>query len=108
MIATTQPETVLALKALWRSNDRLSSCAPLAGKLKALDAAKAGADPITANYIGQGYTLPEGWTFQRLADHRAAWDIAPHMVPVAVTPGCCVGWGTPMLNGEYLRHPGNV
>jgi len=38
-------------------------------------------------------TLPEGWTWERVEEARAKWDIAENMVPIATAPGC-VAWGT--------------
>ena len=105
--APVQSPAVLALKALWRSNDRLSCCAPLAGKLAAIDAAKAGACPIGANYVAQGYSLPAGLTWPRVAELRAAGNHPAHMVPIVCAAGSIL-WGTPLLNGEYLLHPANV
>lgn len=37
--------------------------------------------------------LPNGWTWERVEEERAKWDIKAHMVPIAAAPGV-VAWGT--------------
>lgn len=106
VMARPQSPAVLALKALWREYPALSTCAPLAGKLAAIEAAKAGACPIGANYVGQGYTLPGGLDWPAVHERRAAGNHPAHMMPLVIAPGC-IAWGTPMRGGEYLLHPGN-
>ena len=60
---------------------------------------------IDAGYIAQGYNLPEGWTWDRVAARRAQWrSIRPIDVPVATAPGV-VAWGVPIMNGAFLKHP---
>lgn len=102
-----QSAAVLALKSLWREYPALSCCAPLAGKLAALESAKAGASPIEANYVGQGYALPTGLSWADVATLRANGAHPAQMVPLAVAPGC-IAWGVPIVAGEYLLHPGNI
>jgi hypothetical protein len=106
-IVAMQPPAVLALKALWQDFPAISANSLLAGKLAAIAAAKAGASPIEAAYVGQGYTLPEGVTWQEVATQRARYDIAPQRVPVAEAPGCSL-WSVPEVKGRYLLHPGNA
>ena len=59
---------------------------------------------IERSYVEQGYRLPEGLTWEMVAERRARWAIAPIFVPVAVAPGC-VGWGVPHIRGVPLEHP---
>jgi hypothetical protein len=59
---------------------------------------------IEQSYLDQGYRLPEGLTWDMVAERRARWDIPAIFVPVAVAPGC-VGWGVPHIDGIPLRHP---
>ena len=59
---------------------------------------------IERSYVDQGYSLPEGFTWDMVAERRVRWDIDPIFVPVAVAPGC-VGWGVPHLHGVPLEHP---
>ncbi len=55
-------------------------------------------------YEEQGYRLPEGLSWEMVADRRARWDIAAIFVPVATAPGC-LGWGVPFIHGRPLDHP---
>lgn len=56
-------------------------------------------------------TLPAGWTWDRVEDARARWNIASNMVPVATGYGC-VAWGTinsvrmSRTEREFIRDPG--
>ena len=59
---------------------------------------------IERSYVEQGYRLPEGLTWEMVAERRARWAIAAIFVPVAVAPGC-VGWGVPHIRGVPLEHP---
>ena len=59
---------------------------------------------IERSYLEQGYRLPEGLTWERVAERRARWAIADIFVPVAVAPDC-VGWGVPHIRGVPLKHP---
>jgi hypothetical protein len=59
---------------------------------------------IERSYEAQGYRLPDGLTWDMVAERRARWAIAAIYVPIAVTPGC-VGWGVPHVGGVPLRHP---
>lgn len=59
---------------------------------------------IEQSYVDQGYRLPEGLTWDMIAERRARWDIPEILVPVAVAPGC-LGWGVPHIDGVPLRHP---
>ena len=70
MIATFHSDPVEMLKAMWRGNAAMSNLLPLDGKLAAIEAAKAGATPTEAMYFGQGYRLPTGWGWNRVAQVR--------------------------------------
>jgi hypothetical protein len=59
---------------------------------------------IERSYEEQGYRLPEGLSWDMVAERRARWGIADLLVPVAVAPGC-LGWGVPFLAGKPLKHP---
>ena len=59
---------------------------------------------IERSYLEQGYRLPEGLTWDMVAQRRARWAIDDIFVAVAVAPGC-VGWGVPHIGGIPLRHP---
>ena len=59
---------------------------------------------IEHSYCEQGYRLPEGLTWEMVAERRARWDIDDIFVPIAVSPGC-VGWGVPHIGGVPLKHP---
>lgn len=109
----TEEASTQALKALWRAHPRLSACVPLAGKLAALAAAKAGASPIAASYVAQGYRLPEGLDWPTVEARRAEYRHPACTVPLVHTAGRdrfsgCTAWGTPMIDGAYLLHPGNI
>jgi hypothetical protein len=58
---------------------------------------------IECSYVEQGYRLPEGLTWDMVAERRARWKIETIFVPVAVAPGC-IGWGVPYIGGVPLRH----
>jgi hypothetical protein len=60
--------------------------------------------PIERSYLEQGYVLPDGLTWEMVAERRARWDISPIFVPVAVAP-LCLGWGVPIVDGRPLQHP---
>ena len=60
--------------------------------------------PIERSYLEQGYVLPDGLTWEMVAERRARWDISPIFVPVAVAPSC-LGWGVPFVDGRPLQHP---
>ena len=53
---------------------------------------------IEQSYLQQGYELPEGLTWQMVAERRARWGIAEIFVPLAIAPGC-LGWGVPHVGG---------
>lgn len=106
MIAA-QPESVLALKEIWRTYPAISAACTLAGKLAGIEAAKAGANPICAAYVAQGYSLPNGATWPEVERARAKWDTAAHLAPIACAPGA-TAWGVPLIEGRYLLHPGNI
>ena len=59
---------------------------------------------IEQGYIDQGYTLPEGMTWERVDELRARWGVNPLLVPEVVAGGC-VGWGVPCVDGKPMRHP---
>ena len=59
---------------------------------------------IERSYCEQGYRLPDGLTWDMVAERRARWDIPAIFVPLAVAPGC-VGWGVPHMGGVPLKHP---
>lgn len=42
------------------------------------------------------YSLPTGWTWERVTLERAKWDIGENLLPLAVVSGVCVGWGVPL------------
>ena len=59
---------------------------------------------IELSYLEQGYRLPDGLSWTRVAERRARWAISDIYVPIAVAPGC-VSWGMPHIRGVPLRHP---
>ena len=59
---------------------------------------------IEKGYEEQGYKLPEGWTWERVAALREKWDVGAIYVPEAVDGGV-VGWGVPVVDGKFLKHP---
>jgi hypothetical protein len=59
---------------------------------------------IERSYLEQGYRLPEGFTWDMVAERRARWATEEIFVPVAVAPGR-VGWGVPHIGGLPLKHP---
>ncbi len=59
---------------------------------------------IERSYLEQGYELPEGLTWEMVAERRRQWDVDPIFVPLAVSPGC-IGWGVPFVAGRPLKHP---
>jgi hypothetical protein len=58
---------------------------------------------IERSYGERGYRLPEGLTWDMVAERRMRWGIAGIFVPVAVAPGC-LGWGVPYVCGVPLKH----
>lgn len=60
---------------------------------------------IEQSYLDQGYVLPDGMTWADVAERRACWGIDPIHVPIARTPGTCIGWGVPIVDGRHLKHP---
>jgi hypothetical protein len=58
---------------------------------------------IEEGYVAQGFTLPAGWTWARVAERRARYGVGAIYVPVANGHGC-VAWGVPMIDGEFLTH----
>ena len=62
---------------------------------------------IEQGYFDQGYILPVGWTWERVAEHRARWDTDAIMVPLVVHHGV-VGWGVPIVDGAYLKRPPTI
>jgi hypothetical protein len=59
---------------------------------------------IERDYLAQGYELPEGLDWARVAELRAHWGVSPIFVPLALGPGC-IGWGVPFVDGRPLKHP---
>ena len=59
---------------------------------------------IERSYLEQGYRLPEGCTWDMVAERRERWGIDPIFAPVAVVPAC-VGWGVPFVDGKPLGRP---
>lgn len=59
---------------------------------------------IEQGYLDQGYRLPDGWDWSRVAEHRERWGVDRILVPVAVTNGV-VGWAVPFVDGRPLAHP---
>jgi hypothetical protein len=59
---------------------------------------------IERGYVEQGYVLPEGMTWSKVAESRARSEILEILVPVARVSGV-VGWGVPIINGKFLQHP---
>lgn len=59
---------------------------------------------IERSYCEQGYRLPEGLTWEMVAERRRRLDIAGLFVPIEVSPGC-IGWGVPHVDGVPLKHP---
>lgn len=59
---------------------------------------------IERAYLDQGYALPEGLSWDKVAERRERWDIPDIFVPLAVAPGC-LGWGVPHVGGVPLKHP---
>lgn len=59
---------------------------------------------IERSYLAQGYVLPEGLTWEDVAEQRGRWEIDPIFVPVARVPGACIGWGVPFVNGVPLAY----
>lgn len=41
------------------------------------------------------YRLPEGWTWERVAQQRSAWKVQAGLFPLASTNGV-TGWGSPL------------
>jgi hypothetical protein len=58
-------------------------------------------------YIAQGYALPDGLDWDRVAELRARWGVRPIFVPIACGGGC-LGWGVPFVDGRPLSHPPNA
>ena len=59
---------------------------------------------IEQGYLDQGYALPEGWTWDRVNEHRARWNVDAILMPIVVAHGC-VGWGVPIINDAFPKHP---
>jgi hypothetical protein len=59
---------------------------------------------IELSYLEQGYELPDGLDWERVAALRTRWEVDPVFVPLALSPGC-IGWGVPFVDGRHLRHP---
>lgn len=59
---------------------------------------------IERSYEEQGYRLPDGLTWEMVAERREQWAIPAILVPVAVAPNC-LGWGVPHIGGLPLKHP---
>jgi len=60
---------------------------------------------ITLNlYRAQGYQFPEGWTEADVLREQKRLHMEHIYVPVCVVPGV-VGWGVPMVDGKYMKHP---
>lgn len=58
--------------------------------------------PIEKAYVEQGYKLPDGLTWEMVAEARARNDTPAFMVPVAMAPGC-VAWAVPYIDGKPLK-----
>jgi len=58
--------------------------------------------PSDANYVKQGFKLPEGMTWEDVRAHRQKWDIDSWMVPVAKASGV-LAWGVPIRDGKFLK-----
>lgn len=58
---------------------------------------------IEQGYVEQGYQLPAGWDWQRVAAARAEYRIEAIYVPVALGTGVAA-WGVPMRDGQFLTH----
>lgn len=54
-------------------------------------------------YLEQGCRLPEGLTWEMVAERRVRSATADIFVPLAVARGC-VGWGVPHLRCVPPRH----
>jgi hypothetical protein len=59
---------------------------------------------IERSYVEQGYRLPEGLTWEKVARLRAHWEVRDIFVPIASGPEC-IGWGVPLVDGRHLKHP---
>lgn len=60
---------------------------------------------IEQGYVEQGYELPDGWTWDLVAEARARWNTGAIYVPLVNAPGC-VGCGVPThRDGTYFAHP---
>lgn len=64
-----------------------------------------GADPSVDHYEAQGYELPEGYTREAVAAHRAEWGIDAAYVPIATSRGGPTAWGVPYIDGTPLAMP---
>jgi len=56
---------------------------------------------IESAFVAQGYSLPAGWTWERVRQVREQYDIRAYLVPVA-SAGGVVAWGVPMVDGRPL------
>ncbi|HET7316396.1 MAG TPA: hypothetical protein VFI88_03095 [Sphingomicrobium sp.] len=59
---------------------------------------------IDRGYLRQGYRLPLGFTWDKVAQLRERWDSPDIFVPAAAGAGC-LGWGVPFVDGAPLEHP---
>jgi hypothetical protein len=59
---------------------------------------------IELSCVEQGYELPQGLTWEMVAERPAPWVIPGIFVPVTAAPGC-LGWGVPDIRGVPLGHP---
>jgi len=60
-------------------------------------------DSLTT-YTEQGYSLPDGWTPEKVAAERERYGIRDIFVPVVSVAGVATGWGVPCIAGVPLRH----
>lgn len=58
---------------------------------------------IEQGYIDQGFTLPDGMTWERVAKMRTEYEVGDIYVPIGPGPGCWT-WGVPMRDGEFMAH----
>jgi len=63
---------------------------------------------IEQGYLDQEYKLPEGWTWERVAELRRAWNVSAIYVPIQNNIGAALGivaWGAPFVDGTPRKHP---
>ena len=57
---------------------------------------------IERGYVEQGYSLPDGITWDMVNASRVKYSTPDYMVPVATASGCCA-WAVPYINGKPLK-----